>query len=79
VVQWVCGDDPQAKEIVAGLIEDMGYVPIDLGGTKTRTAMEAPRRPGAAYAEEYRAADVQAVVDAVRTGEPIPQTPKYAD
>ena len=77
VVQWMCGDDPQAKQLVAGLIEDMGYVPVDLGGTATCAAMEAPRRPGAVYGEEYRAADAQAVVDAVRDGAPIPPTPAY--
>jgi 8-hydroxy-5-deazaflavin:NADPH oxidoreductase len=77
VVQWMCGDDPQAKQLVAGLIEDMGYVPVDLGGTETCDAMEAPRRPGAVYGEEYRAADAQAVVDAVRDGAPIPPTPAY--
>jgi predicted dinucleotide-binding enzyme len=27
VVQWICGDDQAAKEQVAKLIEDMGYVP----------------------------------------------------
>ncbi len=77
VVQWVCGDDPQAKALVAGVIEDMGYVPVDVGGTDTCAVMEAPRRPGAVYGEEYRAADAQAVVDAVRTGGPIPPTPAY--
>lgn len=78
IVQWICGDDPEAKEIVAGLIEDMGYVPIDLGGTATCTVMEAPRRAGAVYGEEYRAADAQAVVEAVRAGNAIPPTPVHA-
>jgi hypothetical protein len=77
VVQWVCGDDRQAKELVESLIKDMGYVPIDLGGTHTCAVMEAPRRPGAVYGEEYRAADAQAVVDAVSNGEAIPPTPDY--
>jgi predicted dinucleotide-binding enzyme len=78
VVQWVCGDDSAAKELVAGLIKDMGYVPVDLGSTQTCEVMEAPRRPGAVYGEEYRADDAQAVVDAVRDGHPIPPTPTYA-
>jgi predicted dinucleotide-binding enzyme len=56
VVQWVCGDDPQAKELAVGLIEDMSYVPVDLGSTLTCEVMEAPRRPGAVHGEEYRAA-----------------------
>jgi predicted dinucleotide-binding enzyme len=77
VVQWICGDDAEAKRRVAGLIEDMGYVPVDLGGNETCAAMEAPRRAGAVYGEEYRAADAQAVVDAVRDGRPIPPTPRY--
>jgi 8-hydroxy-5-deazaflavin:NADPH oxidoreductase len=77
VVQWLCGDDPEAKQIVAGLIADAGFVPVDLGGTAGCTVMEAPRRPGAVYGEEYRAADAGAVVEAVRQGRPIPPTPRY--
>jgi len=77
VVQWICGDDQAAKDLVAALIEDMGYLPVDLGGTDTCGVMEAPRRPGAVYGEEYRAADAPAVVDAVRAGTPIPPTPSY--
>jgi 8-hydroxy-5-deazaflavin:NADPH oxidoreductase len=77
VVQWVCGDDADAKAIVGGLIEDMGYVPVDLGGTAECEVMEAPRRPGAVYGEEYRVGDAQAVVEAARSGLPIPPTPSY--
>jgi 8-hydroxy-5-deazaflavin:NADPH oxidoreductase len=77
VVQWLCGDDAAAKEIVAGLIRDAGFVPVDLGGTAGCAVMEAPRRPGAVYGEEYRLADASAVVDAVRAGRPIPPTPQY--
>ena len=78
VVQWVAGDDAEAKRLVAGLIEDMGYVPVDLGGTATCAVMEAPRRHGAVYGEEYRAADAESVVDAVRAGADIPPPPVYA-
>jgi hypothetical protein len=39
--------------------------------------MEAPRRPGAVYGEEYRSADARAVVAAVRGGIAIPPTPQY--
>jgi predicted dinucleotide-binding enzyme len=77
VVQWVCGDDAEAKRVVARLIEEMGYVPVDLGGTAGCEVMEAPRRPGAVYGEEYRAADAEAVTEAVRAGRPIPPTPSY--
>jgi 8-hydroxy-5-deazaflavin:NADPH oxidoreductase len=77
VVQWICGDDEDAKRQVANLIGGMGYVPVDLGGTETCQVMEAPRRPGAVYGEEYRAADAQAVVEAVAAGKEIPPTPAY--
>jgi hypothetical protein len=39
--------------------------------------MEAPRRAGAVYGDEYRAADAPAVVEAVRAGQLIPPTPQY--
>jgi hypothetical protein len=77
IVQWLRGDDAEAKQVVAGLIRDAGFVPVDLGGTADCTVMEAPRRPGAVYGEEYRAADAPAVVEAVRAGRPIPPTPQY--
>ena len=56
----------------------MGYVPVDLGANAGCAVMEAPRRTGAVYGQEYRAADAQAVVDAVREGRPIPPTPTYS-
>jgi predicted dinucleotide-binding enzyme len=77
VVQWLCGDDADAKQIVAGLIDDAGFVPVDLGGTATCAVMEMPRRQGAVYGEEYRAADAQAVAEAVQAEQPIPPTPRY--
>ena len=77
VVQWLCGDDQAAKRIVASLIEDAGFVPVDLGGTADCAVMEAPRRPGAVYGEEYRKADAEAVVAALHAGHPIPPTPQY--
>jgi predicted dinucleotide-binding enzyme len=77
IVQWICGDDPSAKEVVAGLIEEMSYVPMDVGGTRSCDVMEAPRRAGAVYGEEYRAPDARAVVAALRGGVAIPPTPKY--
>ena len=79
VVQWVCGDDLHAKQQAARLIEDMNYVPVDLGGTGTCAVMEAPRRVGSVYGEEYRLADAPAVVEAVRRGEAIPPTPEYPE
>jgi predicted dinucleotide-binding enzyme len=77
VVQWICGDDPEAKEVVMGLIADAGYAPMDLGGTTGCEVMEMPRREGAVYGEEYRVPAAEQVVKAVRAGEPIPPTPSY--
>src|SRR3954454_19359344 len=71
VVLFLCGDDAGAKATVAGLIEDAGFVPVDIGGTADAAVMEAPRREGAVYGEEYREADGRAVVAAWRAGEPI--------
>jgi predicted dinucleotide-binding enzyme len=78
VVQWVCGDDVVAKQVVMGLIADAGYAPVDLGRNEDAAVMEAPRRPGAVYGEEYRLPDAEKVVEAVRAGEQIPPTPSYS-
>ncbi|HKF79883.1 MAG TPA: NAD(P)-binding domain-containing protein [Thermoleophilaceae bacterium] len=77
VVLFLCGDDAEAKAIVAGLIEDAGFVPADVGGTADAGVMEAPRREGAVYGEEYREPEARAVVEALQAGEPIPPTPAY--
>jgi 8-hydroxy-5-deazaflavin:NADPH oxidoreductase len=77
VVQWIAADDAEAKAVTAALVSDAGYVPVDLAGIDNCAVMEAPRRPGAVYGEEYRAADADAVVAAVRAGSPIPPTPVY--
>jgi predicted dinucleotide-binding enzyme len=79
VVQWICGDDAGAKQVVSDLIEQAGYVPVDLGGTADCAVMEAPRRPGAVYGEEWRLPEALEVVAAVREGRPIPDTPQYDD
>jgi predicted dinucleotide-binding enzyme len=78
VVQWVCGDDVVAKQVVMGLIADAGYAPVDLGRNEDAAVMEAPRRPGAVYGEEYRLPDAEKVVAAVQAGEEIPPTPDYS-
>jgi predicted dinucleotide-binding enzyme len=77
-VQWVCGDDVVAKQVVMGLIADAGYAPIDLGRNEDAAVMEAPRRPGAVYGEEYRLPDAERVAQAVQAGEEIPPTPSYS-
>ena len=77
-VQWVCGDDEDAKKVVEGLIADAGYVPVDIGGTADAAVIEAPGGPGTVYGEEYRLPDAEKVVEAVRAGEEIPPTPSYS-
>ena len=78
IVQWVCGDDADAKKVVMGLISDAGYVPVDVGSNADAAVMEMPRRPGAVYGEEYRLPDAEKVVQAVQAGEEIPPTPSYS-
>jgi hypothetical protein len=76
-VQWVCGDDTDAKRVVMGLIADAGYAPVDFGSNTEAEVMEAPRRPGAVYGAEYRLPEAEKVVEAVRAGEEIPPPPSY--
>lgn len=77
IVQWVAGDHAEAKALVTELIDDAGYAPVDLGGIASCAVMEAPRRPGAVYGEEWRLPEALGVVEAVREGRPIPETPQY--
>jgi 8-hydroxy-5-deazaflavin:NADPH oxidoreductase len=77
VVLFLCGDDDSAKAVASGLIRDAGFEPADVGGLADASVMEAPRRKGAVYGEEYRPADARAVVEAMRAGRPIPPTPLY--
>jgi predicted dinucleotide-binding enzyme len=76
-VQWVCGDDLEAKRVVMDLIADAGYAPVDVGSNAAAAVMEMPRRPGAVYGEEYRLPDAEQVVEAVKAGSEIPPTPSY--
>jgi 8-hydroxy-5-deazaflavin:NADPH oxidoreductase len=77
VLLFLCGDDAEAKEVVAGLIADAGFVAVDVGGTADAAPMEAPRREGAVYGEEYRAPEGRVVADALRAGRPAPPPPSY--
>jgi predicted dinucleotide-binding enzyme len=78
VVQWVCGDDEEAKRVVVGLIADAGYAPVDVGANADAAVFEMPRRSGAVYGEEYRLSDAEKVVEAVKAGKEIPPTPSYS-
>ena len=77
-VLFMCGDYPAAKDIVAKLIEDAGFAAVDLGSTAVAAVMEAPRRPGSVYGEEYRLPEARAVAEAVEQGREIPPTPDYS-
>jgi predicted dinucleotide-binding enzyme len=76
-VLFICGDHPEAKRVVAALIEDAGFAAVDLGPNADAAVMEAPRRPGSVYGEEYRLPEARAVAEAVRRGHQIPPTPRY--
>jgi predicted dinucleotide-binding enzyme len=62
VVLFLCGDDADAKRVVAGLIDDAGFTPVDMGGIADAAPMEAPRRPGAVYGEEYHEQEARAFI-----------------
>lgn len=57
VAMFFAGEDAEAKRVVAGLIGDSGFEPVDVGGFSEVWILEAPRRPGAVYGEEYRPAE----------------------
>jgi 8-hydroxy-5-deazaflavin:NADPH oxidoreductase len=76
-VLFICGDYPSAKGIVAKLIDDAGFAAVDLGPNAVAAVMEAPRRPGSVYGEEYRLPEARAVADAVLQDHQIPPTPQY--
>jgi predicted dinucleotide-binding enzyme len=67
VVMFLCGDDEEAKRVVAGLIDDAGFTPVDMGGTAEAAPMEAPRRPGAVYGEEFHEEEARAFVARLRS------------
>lgn len=77
VVVFLSGDDGAAKEAVSSLIVDAGFAPADVGSLAEAAVMEAPRREGAVYGEEYRPAEARAVIEALRSGQVIPPTPNY--
>jgi 8-hydroxy-5-deazaflavin:NADPH oxidoreductase len=67
-VMFLCGDHPEAKRIVSKLIEDAGFAAVELGSTANAAVMEAPRRPGAFYGEEYRLPEARAAVAELLSG-----------
>ncbi|MGH3166633.1 MAG: NADPH-dependent F420 reductase [Trebonia sp.] len=67
VVMFLCGDDEAAKAVVAGLIIDTGFTPFDVGRLADGAVMEAPRRPGAVYGEEFSEVDARRFLDGGRS------------
>ena len=70
VAMFLAGDDAEAKAVVAGLIDDAGFTAIDVGGTADAAIMEAPRRDGAVYGEEFHADDGRAFLAAAKGAAP---------
>lgn len=66
VAMFYAGEDAEAKRVVARLIADSGFEPIDVGGWAEVGIVEAPRRPGSVYGEEYRPAQAREIAEAVR-------------
>jgi predicted dinucleotide-binding enzyme len=57
VAMFLCGDDDEAKETAKKLIREIGFAPVDVGGVADAAVMEAPRRDGAVYGEEFSKAE----------------------
>jgi len=53
VAMFLGGEDADAKQVAVALVGDTGFEPVDLGGWSTISLLEAPRRAGAVYGEEY--------------------------
>jgi predicted dinucleotide-binding enzyme len=56
---FMCGDDDEAKQKVAELIDDAGFAAVDVGGLADAAVMEAPRRDGAVYGEAFTEAEAR--------------------
>jgi predicted dinucleotide-binding enzyme len=68
VAMFFCGDDDDAKGTVKTLIREIGFAPVDAGGLADAAVMEAPRREGAVYGEEFSKADAIAFLEKARGG-----------
>lgn len=65
VAMFLAGEDGEANQVVAGLIREIGFVPVDVGGWSQVGIMEAPRRDGAVYGEEYSGQDGARIAEAL--------------
>lgn len=64
VAMFLCGDDDEAKQTVKTLIREIGFAPVDVGGLADAAVMEAPRREGAVYGEEFSKQEAREFLEA---------------
>jgi predicted dinucleotide-binding enzyme len=55
---YLAGDDPEAKEIVAHLIEDIGFAPVDTGSLREGGLLQQPDSP--IYNQTFSAREARA-------------------
>lgn len=60
---YLAGDDVQAKEIIAKLIRDIGFAPVDTGSLREGGRMQQPDSP--IYNETYTAREARAVLSSL--------------
>lgn len=57
---YVAGDDPEAKAIVASLIRDIGFAPVDTGGLRDGGRLQEPDSP--IYNETYTSREAHKIL-----------------
>ena len=57
---YIAGDDAQAKEIVAGLIREIGFAPVDTGSLREGGCLQQP--DSAIYNETYTAREAVTII-----------------
>jgi 8-hydroxy-5-deazaflavin:NADPH oxidoreductase len=57
---YIAGDDAEAKEVVAELISDIGFAPVDTGSLREGGRMQQPDSP--IYNETHTAAQARALI-----------------
>ncbi len=68
---FYAASEQRASDVVEPLIATVGFVPVFVGGPSESALMEAPRRPGAVYGEEYTPEEAARVLEAYRRDAPI--------
>ena len=60
LAMFLAGDDREAKELVAGLIDELGFAPVDTGSLAEGGRRQQPGAP--VYGELLRAEDAEAAL-----------------